>query len=162
MGTCRQGWVANHLQYISPEMSSCDRACTGNRNLATHSQVISTTGLCNDYWSSNHRNSTWFTRLFSSWEVWSGYKTKAAHLPYFHLMHIPTCSECTNQLIVTQPTQGIITFGHHPPCVYPLSTRHQHTWPLTRIPDLPSLYLQEFKDWRQGWPGNEASTRIWN
>jgi len=30
-------------------MSSCDRACTGHGSLATHSQVINTAGLCNDY-----------------------------------------------------------------------------------------------------------------
>jgi len=44
------GWGANLTQYIfSPEMSSCDCACTGHGSLATCSLVINTAGLHNDY-----------------------------------------------------------------------------------------------------------------
>ena len=79
MGTCGQGWAANRTSYIPPEMSRHDCACTGHRSLATCSQVINTTALCNDYTFRSGlpspRNLTWFTRPFSSWEVWCGHKT---------------------------------------------------------------------------------------
>ena len=50
MGTHRQGSVANGklTQYISPKSSSHDHALT-HGNLCTHSQVINTIGLHNDY-----------------------------------------------------------------------------------------------------------------
>ena len=49
IGTHEQGWAANHTQYISPEMSSHDHACTGHGSLVTWSQVINTAGLATQW-----------------------------------------------------------------------------------------------------------------
>ena len=81
MGTGGEGRAANGklTQCIfCPELSSHDHALT-HGTLCTRSQVIKTTGLRNDYTlhsgASSPRNSTWFTRPFSLWKVWSGHKT---------------------------------------------------------------------------------------
>jgi len=47
----------------------------------------------------------------------------------------------------SQCKTGIIVVGHHPPCVYPLSTWHHHMWPnLSGLP-LCTCILQAFKYW---------------
>ena len=42
------------------------------------------------------------------------------------------------------------------PCVYPLSTWHYQTWPISQAFPLHVWILQEIQDWRWKWPRNEA------
>ena len=59
---------------------------------------------------------------------------------------------------MVQHEMGIITVGHHSPCVYPLSTLRNRLSP--NLPGLPPpCLLQAIKYCRQEWPGNKATYR---